>query len=246
MASPPEKQIENPLFSNPQDLRTWRKQLLDIPEPITISGAQYNTYWPHVVWTLKKSDMSKGSKSDKGSKRRTEYWHFRLARPTYQGQKAAPGTVLPPGRRIRRKREGCSCHATLRVVFEENGMRRMSRIVERRRGNLNAENWDKDDGVMEKKGEGFHSDDVTESNALKINSVIRGIVVAEGEKFYSSAMVFNAITGSHWNVGERKALEGAGGAYLNCQEVTNASARSRRSQLDTPSYWSALGLARAG
>ncbi len=105
------------VYDFPPDLPLWRAQLFALAEPLTLSGAEWETYWPWIdnVWSYKRKYVSQSTT--------TIYYNCRRWRKTWapeDGEKRVR-------KRLKPTRESIQCKAQLKAVWE-NGVVILSRV----------------------------------------------------------------------------------------------------------------------
>ncbi|PGH13695.1 hypothetical protein AJ80_06200 [Polytolypa hystricis UAMH7299] len=190
------------LFDSPPNLARIRQILFELKDPIEISMAEFNMYWPYIdnVWVKQRSN------STKDGLRTSEYYMCRLRRPTCRPHQNRP---LPEGKKPRRKtvREGSMCNVQIKVVKFEGAYSTVT--ISRTPGSSGA-----------------HSHDLDHLDRVKRNSALIDRARKEAEKGYLPSSIYAKFRE------EPDKLAASGGKFLSATDVRNISAKWRASHPD--------------
>lgn len=194
------------LLRNPPDLVEWRVKLFNISEPIELTAAEFNLYWPYVDNVWSRNAIRPGKRGT------CEYHTCRLQRETSLSRPPAD----PEKRRNRPPpREGGTCQMKVKVVRLMNPADGTQTVRISRTGQCTA-----------------HSHDLDVSDKLKRNSVLMGIAQSESSRGYSPAEITAAIRSEGRETGLQR-LYDAGGRYFTRSDVKNAI-QSRKRRVESP------------
>ncbi|KAJ5731049.1 uncharacterized protein N7483_005557 [Penicillium malachiteum] len=186
------------LFENPPNLLQIRRLLFECKDPIEISQAEFETYWPFIdnVWVKQRSNASKEGHCT------TDYYMCRLRRATHRPSETRP--PLPEGKRTRKKRsrEGGICNFQIKVVRFEGAYSAVK--IFRTPGSDTA-----------------HTHDLDYSDRVKRNSGVMEFVRREAVKGYLPSSIY-----AKFQEEPERLLE-AGGRSLSVTDVRNVAAKWR-------------------
>ncbi|RPA78777.1 hypothetical protein BJ508DRAFT_416372 [Ascobolus immersus RN42] len=204
MASP------TPLISLPPDLANWRARLFDIPQSpqhLELTAQEYNLYSPYVdnVYTIDHKRTSK--------KAVVSYHDCRLCKRRPSSKATTVGDASDESRDFKRRktksRPAGLCLVRIKIEQFYTTSTETTAATEKVR--------------ITRLSEQGHTHDLDESDALKRNSVIKGVLRRELDKGKSPSNVLASLKL------EKAALEISGGKWLKLQEVFNAKTSKTRS-----------------
>lgn len=185
------------IYKIPPHLGRIRQTLFELNEPIEISLAEYDKYWPFIdnIWVKQRSN------STRDGLRTTDYYMCRLRRPTCRPHPPRP---LPEGKKPRKKvvREGSACNVQIKVVKFEGAYSTVT--ITRTPGSAPT-----------------HSHDLHHLDKVKRNSALIEMARIEVEKGYLPTSIFAKFRE------EPEKLFAAGGQFLSITDIRNVSAKWR-------------------
>ncbi|KIX02568.1 uncharacterized protein Z518_08509 [Rhinocladiella mackenziei CBS 650.93] len=193
------------VFSNPSDLGEMRRRIFEMTEPIELSVADFETYFPFVdnIWRK----MRSAETQPEGSVR-TEYYACRLRRGA--NQKPHVPRPTPEGKQSRKKRvrDDKTCGMTMKVVYSSGPAPSC---------------------ILSKAVDSFqkHSHDLDYIDSTKRNSGIMDTARREATKGFLPASIF-------WKMWEEpEKMHAAGGKFMKVSDVRNVQYAWRQENQQT-------------
>ncbi|RMZ76690.1 hypothetical protein DV738_g4852, partial [Chaetothyriales sp. CBS 135597] len=205
-AAEPTEPTAYSLFANPPDLAQMRQRLFAVPEPVELSVADFEQYFPFVdnVWRKTKlgvDELAPGSN--------TELYWCRLRKAP--GLKPQPPKPVPEGKMRRRKREkpDKTCNMAIKVVHTDGPDKKV--IISR---------------TVSKDEE--HTHDVDYIDSIKRNGAIMDVARREAVRSFLPLSIF-------WKMQqEPDKMEEAGGKFMKVSDVRNVQYSWRQENPTVP------------
>ena len=189
------------LFHPPRHLAAMRQRLFEVKSKIELQVDEFDLYWPYIDNVWVRQHRAG---TDKSGRYTTDYYACRLQRPTYTPKdKDRP---KPDGKPSRKKqiREGGTCQMRIKTVRFDGGY---SGYTIAQVGEQNQ-----------------HTHDLDHMDKIKRTTVLMEIARSEVMKGFMPASVFTVMSE------DIEKLAAAGGAYLNRNDVRNASQHWRQNR----------------